>query len=92
MGRLQAQALVEDTDIPLETQIRWHLATNHYPSIPEIMVKPCLEAIDKANEGDWEARIDLPIDVTWKGWTYATVSAIVEAHHLDAWITEEEYY
>jgi hypothetical protein len=56
------------------------------------MVEPCIEAIDKANGGDWDSMITLPEGVTWKGETEAPVSAMVEQHHLEFWIIESELY
>lgn len=91
MGRLQAEAMAESS-IGLEMQLEWHLKANHYPPVPSIMVEPCIEAIDLANEGDWDAKIKLPEGVSWKGLTEASVRSIVEQHHLDAWIIESELY
>jgi hypothetical protein len=91
MGRLQAEAMME-ASITLEQQISWHLTTNHYPPVPEIMVQPCIEAIDEANEGNWDGLITLPEGVSWKGLTEAPVRAMVEQHHLDTWIIESELY
>jgi len=92
MGRLQAQAIAEDTSIPLDTQIRWHLTSNHYPPVPDIMVPVCIVAIEKANNGEWDDEVELPEHVSWRGLTTVPVHAIVEQHHLDAWIIEEESY
>lgn len=92
MGRLQAEAMAAEDFLPLEAQLRWHLQANHYPPVPTSMVPVCIEAIDEANEGNWDSEITLPEGVSWKGLTYATVSAIVEAHHLDTWIIESELY
>jgi hypothetical protein len=92
MGRLQAEALAAEDFMPLENQIQWHLASNHYPAIPAIMVEPCIEAIDNANEGEWDKLITLPEGVSWRGLTEAPTYAMVEQHHLDAWIIESELY
>ena len=54
------------------------------------MVPVCIEAIDKANEGEWDEMITLPENVLWKGEPEAPVSAIVEQHHLEFWIIESE--
>jgi hypothetical protein len=91
MGALQAMAMAE-ASITLEQQIEWHLTSNHYPPVPSIMVQPCIEAIDNANEGDWDAEITLPEGVSWKGLTEAPTYAIVEQHHLSHWIIESELY
>lgn len=91
MGRLQAEAMLESS-IPLEAQIGWHLRVNHYPPVPEFMVPVCIEAIDAANEGDWDKKLSLPEGVGYQGLTVAPVWAIVEGHHLDTWIIESELY
>ena len=89
MGRMYAKGIAE-TETPLETQIEWHLQGNHYPPVPKSMVKPCIEAIDAGNEGDWDREISMPDGVLYRGLTKAPAHAIIEAHHLDTWIVDEE--
>jgi hypothetical protein len=91
MGRLTAMEIAE-TELTLEDQITWHLKGNHFPPIPKSMVKPCMEAIDAANEGNWEKLISLPEGTGYRGLTVAPVHAIVESHHLETWITDEGEY
>jgi hypothetical protein len=56
------------------------------------MVKPCIEAIDAVNDlGLWDLEIPMPEGITYKGLTTAPAWAIIEQHHLDAWIIEREY-
>ena len=77
--------------LDIETQIGIHLSSNHYPPVPSSMVKPCIEAIDAVNDlGLWNALIQLPEGVSWRGSNMAPAHAIIEAHHLDAWIIERE--
>ena len=77
--------------LDIETQIEIHLRANHYPPVPSSMVKPCIEAIDAVNDlGLWNADIELPEGVSWRGLNTAPAHAIIEAHHLDAWIIERE--
>jgi hypothetical protein len=79
--------------LDIETQIGIHLSANHYPPVPASMVQPCIEAIDAVNDaGLWDLHIVLPEGITWKGETSAPAHAIIEAHHLDAWIIEREEY
>ena len=88
-------ATLDDLGIMLtvEEQIRIHLSANHYPPVPESMVKPCIEAIDAVNDlGLWDLEIPLPEGVSWRGLTTAPAHAIIEQHHLDAWIIEREEY
>jgi hypothetical protein len=91
MGRVYAEGIAE-TELPLATQIEWHLKSNHFPPVPEFMVKPCIEAINAANAGEWNKNISLPDGVGYRGLTIAPVSAMIEQHHLDAWITNEGEY
>lgn len=91
MGSIYAEGLTE-IGLSLEDQILVHLTSNHYPPVPKIMVEPCIEAIDLANEGKWEETVKMPDEVSYKGeWgAEAPVQAIVEQHHLDYWIVEFE--
>lgn len=93
MANEMASGVLDDLGIHLdmETQIGIHLSSNHYPPVPSSMIKPCIEAIDAVNDlGLWNALIELPEGVTWKGRTTAPAHALIEAHHLDAWIIERE--
>lgn len=74
-------------DLDMTQQVSIHLRSNHYPPVPLAMVEPCIEAINLANQGDWGALVDLPEPITWRGNNQAPVSALVEAHHLDPWIS-----
>ena len=85
MGYNLAQELA-GSDISLEQAIGWHLQGNHYPPVPVSMVEPCIQAIQNANTGDWNALVKLPSPITWRGQDSAPTHALVEAHHLDAWI------
>lgn len=77
-----------DSDIDLEAQIGMHLRVNHYPPVPLAMVQPCIDAIDAYWEDDHNRLIDLPKDITWRDKTQAPAHAIIEAHHLDAWLVD----
>ena len=95
MATEMANGTLEDMGIHLdiETQIGIHLSANHYPPVPKFMVKPCIEAIDAVNDaGLWDLEIPMPEGVTYKGLTTAPAHAIIEQHHLDAWIIEREEY
>lgn len=84
MGRLSAESMLEQTD--LRTALTWHLKANHYPPVPESMVQPCLDAIDAYWEDDLHANINLPSPIRWRGQNTAPAYAIIEAHHLDAFL------
>jgi hypothetical protein len=92
MGRMQAEEMNRLTD--LDTALSWHLQSNHYPPIPLSMVPTCKLAIDAYNDGDYQRQIDLPSDILYRGCTTAPASAIVEQHHLDAFVegdTDADY-
>ena len=91
MGNNFAIELAElDLGLSLEDSIAIHLTSNHYPPVPRSMVKPCIDAIDAYWENDYNREINLPEDITYQGKTSAPAHAIVDAHHLDAWLMEEE--
>jgi hypothetical protein len=94
MGSVTALG-IQDTVLDLETQILYHLKGNHYPPVPAEMVKPCIDAIDAAYEEDFNRMIDMPMvgefQITYKGSIQAPAWAIIEQHHLQFWLPEEEY-
>ncbi|NBP00648.1 MAG: hypothetical protein EBU90_11070 [Proteobacteria bacterium] len=87
MGSNFATELAElDLGLSLEDSIAIHLSANHYPPVPRSMVQPCIDAIDAYYDEDYERLIDLPSPITWRDKNTAPASAIVEAHHLEAWL------
>jgi hypothetical protein len=74
-------------DLTLELQIQMHLTSNHYPPVPLSMVKPCIDAIDAYWEEDSNRQIDLNGNI-WKGQPTAPAWAIIDGHHLDAWVDQ----
>ena len=83
---------IAETELTLDDQITWHLQSNHFPPIPTSMVKPCIEAINAANAGEWDRMIGLPDGVGYQGLTVAPVNAMIEQHHLETCITDEGEY
>lgn len=88
MGYSTALDLADE--LSLEAGLAIHLQGNHYPPVPVAMVQPCIDAIDAYYDEDYDRMIDLPKDITWRGQTSCPASAIVDAHHLDAWLPQEE--
>jgi hypothetical protein len=76
--------MAEATD--LRTALSWHLGSNHYPPVPQSMIDPSIEAIAAFVDEDPDRLIDLPEGVYYRDSTQAPARAIVEAHHLDAFI------
>jgi hypothetical protein len=91
MGYNTALDLAENIDVTLEDAIGMHLQGNHYPPVPLSMVQPCIEAIDAYYDDDTDREIEMPEGVSYKGKTTAPAWAIIEQHHLNAWLPEEEY-
>jgi hypothetical protein len=80
-------------ELTLEQQITMQLRGNHYPPVPYSMVQPCIEAIFACNGDESDRLIDLPEGVEWRGRKQAPAFAIVEGHHLDAWVySYDDYY
>ena len=94
MGNNLATDLAENIDISLEQAIGYHLQGNHYPPVPLSMVQPCIEAIDAYHDFDAMREIEMPEGVLYKGNTTAPAWAIIQQHHLDAWLPQddEEFY
>jgi hypothetical protein len=91
MGSNLAYDLASDElGLNLERGLAIHLQSNHYPPVPVAMVQPCIDAIDAYYEEDYSRLIDLPKDISWRGQSSAPASAIVDAHHLDAWLPQYE--
>jgi hypothetical protein len=87
MGSNLAYDLASDElGLDLETAIGYHLQGNHYPPVPLSMVEPCIDAIDAYWDEDYNRLIEMPKGVSYRGSKFAPASAIVEQHHLDAWL------
>jgi hypothetical protein len=91
MGYQTALSIAE-SGLSLRDQLAWHLRGNHYPPIPESMIDPCILAVNLASDGEWDSEVELPEGVTYRGATSAPVHAIVEQHHLSAFVIEDEEY
>lgn len=76
--------------LSLEDAVRIHLTANHYPPVPTSMVPVCVNAIDLANEGEFDAPVNLPTGITWRSRADAPAFAIIESYHLDAFVFFDE--
>ena len=90
MGYNMARDLTEAT-ISIQQQMAIHLTSNHYPPVPLSMVQPCIDAIDAYYDEDYDRLIDMPEGVSYRGRDKAPASAIIEQHHLEAWLPETDY-
>ena len=79
-----------NSEIDLSSAIAIHLSANHYPPVPKSMVEPCIEAIFALDEGEPDREIPIPEGVSYKGLDTAPAWAIVEQHHLEAWLDTYE--
>ena len=82
--------LINLTELDLEVALGYHLQGNHYPPVPLSMVQPCIEAIDAYYDESYDKLIEMPEGVSYKGNTHAPAWAIIEQHHLDAWLPESD--
>jgi hypothetical protein len=89
MGYSTAQDLA-NSELTLEQSLIYHLQGNHFPSVPLFMVQPCIDAIMAYMDEDYERLIQLPRPVYQGNKDQAPASAIVRAHHLDAWVNNDE--
>lgn len=88
MGHLHAQeAATIMTDMAgLDAALHYHLTANHYPPIPSSMIEPCKQAIELAANDEWDAMVALPDGISYRGSNEAPVHAMVEQHHLHAFV------
>lgn len=86
MGSNLAHDLAGMKDLSLDRSLAIQLRSNHYPPVPLSMIEPCKEAILAGRGEDFDRLIDLPEGISWRGNTAAPARAIIEAHHLEAWL------
>ena len=95
MGRNMSYELSDTELFPeleLEQAITIQLRSNHFPPVPYSMVPICIDAIYAYNAGDYQKEITLPEGILWRGQNSAPAAAIIDSHHLDAWIDSDEFY
>lgn len=96
MGSTRAwEAATIMTDmVGLDHALRYHLQTNHFPPVPEVMIEVAKQAIvvgiQSVSDEDPEVlrqMIELPDGVTTgQGETSVSASKVIESFHLDAFI------
>jgi hypothetical protein len=87
MGYTKAKILadtVQDKDT-LSLALQAHLQMNHYPPVNLVFVPTAIEAINYANNDDWQIHIEMPNGIV------KTAMSIVEELHLDAFLLQDEY-
>jgi len=96
MGRLSLEAMLEVTD--LDTALAWHLRSNLYPAVPDMMVPHAKRAIEAVRDGHPERPVALALPSgayarLYHGRTAYTAppaGVLVEVLHLDAFVTPAE--
>lgn len=90
MGRMHAEEFASMKGKNKDMGLLAHLQGNHYPPVPASMLGPSKRAISAVNRGKHDAQIKLPEGVLYRGQKSAPASAIVEAHHLHAWLKPQD--
>ena len=75
---------VEGGEVALSVALTWHLQANHYPPVSAAFVPVAEEAIEKANEGEWDFIQTYPNGLT------RTVTHTVASLHLTAFMEPGE--
>jgi hypothetical protein len=81
MGKKTAEEIAE-APLTLEAKLSWHLSGNHYPPVHEDFIPVCVDAITKANQGDWDSIL------TYPNGRERSVSHTVEGLHLEAFLDD----
>jgi hypothetical protein len=87
MGNMNAIGMagaVSEGQVSLRAALEWNLRSNHFPPVSLDFVPTCEAAIEKANAGDWEDRIEMPNGMT------KTVGEIVDGLHLHSFVQYED--
>ena len=92
MGSMHAQEYAAMKGKQKDAGLLAHLQNNLFPSVPSSMLGPSKRAIAAVNKGNHDAAIKLPNGITFRGKKTAPAHAIVDQHHLHAWIKQEEEY
>jgi len=74
--------------VELRRAMEWHLQSNHYPPVPIEMVDACFDAIDWYNAEDYEADVDLPEGITFRGEKTVPAWRLIEDMHLEPFLSE----
>ena len=89
MGRATAMDLAE-SNVSLEQQLTIHFSSNCYPPIPQQMIPTAKMAIFHFWEEDYDAMIQLPEGVSFRGSNEVSARNVIESYRLDAWVMEDE--
>jgi hypothetical protein len=90
MGNMHAEEFASMKGKNKDLGLLAHLQGNHYPPVPASMLGPSKRAISAVNSGKHDSKIKLPEGVLWRGEKHAPAHAIVDAHHLHAWLNPQD--
>jgi hypothetical protein len=76
-----------DNSVNFNMMLEWHLKHNHYPPVHDDMIDVCVVAIDNANDGNWEAGVELPQGFLYLGHNVVPTWKLVDAFHLDDFLS-----
>jgi hypothetical protein len=79
MGSEIAKAIAEST-LSLQDKLSWHLVGNHYPPVNEAFIPVCIEAIQLAEQGNYDAEVEYPNGLI------RTVRHCIDGLHLEHFI------
>jgi len=91
MGRTQAEGYASMKGKDRDQGLLAHLQGNHYPPVPASMLGPSKRAISAVNRGKHDSNIKLPEGILYKGKKSAPAHAIVDQHHLHAWLNPDQF-
>lgn len=87
MGNMHATeyaSAVSAGETTLDTALLVHLQSNHYPPVHPAFVPVAREAIERANDGDWDFEQEYPNGLV------RTVRSTVDGLHLYAFLNDDE--
>ena len=94
MGNTQALGFAEavnDGQISLWAALHYHFTANHLPALPVACIEPAQEAIEKANQGEWEEVVDVTDIGTHRiHGTEVPVNVIIEEWRLYPFVTTDD--
>lgn len=78
----ETSQLIAEANLDLDAKLSWHLEGNHYPPIDKSFIPIAKQAIEHANNDEWDAVLTYPNGLQ------RTVEFTVENMHLD-WFLED---
>lgn len=93
MGANTARDMAEQvalSNVRLDVALEYHLTGNHYPPLPRSLVPTCKAAIQNALNDDWDALVELPEGISWRGEKFAPTSECVREWHLSLFLDNDE--